>query len=134
MGTKPEASFIRSRGWPQETPTEQRSSCDSVSNLEAAGPSNPLNQDVTWYRQLEMLNIFIGFEQTNKYVICRYHILIFLPGQQLIEIANEADEVLGFIAEEPRGFLASFSRQILRTHRPFRAVIMDREGTPVLWV
>ena len=29
--------------------------------------------------------------------------------------------------------MATFSRQILRTHRPFRAVIMDREGTPVLW-
>lgn len=42
--------------------------------------------------------------------------------------------MLGFIAEEPRGLLASFSRQIFRTHRPFRAVIMDREGTPVLWV
>ncbi|KAI0302063.1 Scramblase-domain-containing protein, partial [Russula brevipes] len=68
-------------------------------------------------RQIEMLNIFIGFEQTNKYVI-----------------SNEAGETLGFIAEEPRGFLASFSRQILRTHRPFRAVIMDREGTPVLWI
>lgn len=42
--------------------------------------------------------------------------------------------MLGFIAEEPRGLLASLSRQIFRTHRPFRAVIMDREGTPVLWV
>lgn len=51
-----------------------------------------------------------------------------------INIANDVGEVLGFIAEEPRGLLASFSRQLLRTHRPFRAVIMDREGTPVLWV
>jgi len=64
-----------------------------------------------------MLNIFVGFEQTNKYTI-----------------SNEAGEALGFIAEEPRGLLASFSRQILRTHRPFKAVIMDREGTPVLWI
>jgi hypothetical protein len=51
-----------------------------------------------------------------------------------ISIANDVGEVLGFIAEEPRGLLASFSRQLLKTHRPFRAVIMDREGTPVLWV
>jgi hypothetical protein len=36
-------------------------------------PPNP--NDSTRYRQLEMLNIFIGFEQTNKYVICWYHIL-----------------------------------------------------------
>ncbi|KAI0281430.1 Scramblase-domain-containing protein [Russula aff. rugulosa BPL654] len=68
-------------------------------------------------RQLEMLNIFVGFEQANKYVI-----------------SNDVGEVLGFIAEEPRGLLASFSRQLLRTHRPFRAVIMDREGTPILWI
>lgn len=26
------------------------------------------------------------------------------------------------------------SRQIFRTHRPFRAIIMDKDGTPVLWV
>jgi hypothetical protein len=51
-----------------------------------------------------------------------------------INIASDAGEVLGFIAEEPRGLLASFSRQLLKTHRPFRAVIMDREGTPILWV
>ncbi|KAI0256731.1 Scramblase-domain-containing protein [Lactifluus subvellereus] len=75
------------------------------------------NNTLVVTRQLEMLNIFIGFEQTNKYVI-----------------SNEVGETLGFIAEEPRGLLASFSRQILRTHRPFRAVIMDREGTPVLWI
>lgn len=43
-------------------------------------------------------------------------------------------EPLGFIAEEPRGLLSTFSRQILRTHRPFRAVILDLQGTPVLWV
>jgi hypothetical protein len=81
-----------------------------------------------------MLNIFVGFEQTNKYVICRCHVPYAFAPLMTGRIANEAGEVLGFIAEEPRGLLASFSRQILRTHRPFRAVIMDREGTPVLWV
>jgi hypothetical protein len=75
------------------------------------------NDTLVVTRQLEMLNIFVGFEQTNKYVI-----------------ANDVGEVLGFIAEEPRGLLASFSRQLLKTHRPFRAVIMDREGTPILWI
>jgi len=68
-------------------------------------------------RQIEMLNIFVGFEQTNKYVI-----------------TNTDGETLGFIAEEPRGFFATFGRQIFRTHRPFRAVVMDAYGTPVLWV
>ncbi|KAH9050742.1 Scramblase-domain-containing protein [Lactarius hengduanensis] len=75
------------------------------------------NDSLVVTRQLEMLNIFIGFEQTNKYVI-----------------SNEVGETLGFIAEEPRGLLASFSRQIFKTHRPFRAVIMDRDGTPILWI
>lgn len=68
-------------------------------------------------RQLEMLNLFIGFEQSNRYVI-----------------SNEEGDTLGYIAEEPRGFLATFGRQILRTHRPFRALVMDSAGTPILWL
>ncbi|PCH38138.1 Scramblase-domain-containing protein [Wolfiporia cocos MD-104 SS10] len=68
-------------------------------------------------RQIEMLNLFIGFEQSNRYVI-----------------TNEAGETLGYIAEEPRGFLATFGRQIFRTHRPFRALVMDSVGTPILWL
>ncbi|THH29634.1 hypothetical protein EUX98_g4546 [Antrodiella citrinella] len=64
-----------------------------------------------------MLNIFVGFEQSNKYVI-----------------TNEREETLGFIAEEPRGILATMSRQVLRTHRPFRAIVMDSAGSPVLWL
>ena len=47
---------------------------------------------------------------------------------------NESGEPLGYIAEEPRGFLSMFSRQLFRTHRPFRAVIMDHHGSPILWV
>jgi hypothetical protein len=38
------------------------------------------------------------------------------------------------IAEEERGFLGTVARQAFRTHRGFRAVIMDQAGTPVLWV
>lgn len=62
-----------------------------------------------------MLNIFVGFEQSNKY-----------------SISNEAGEPLGYIAEEPRGLLSVFARQVFRTHRPFRALIMDLEGSPIL--
>ncbi|TCD66687.1 hypothetical protein EIP91_001041 [Steccherinum ochraceum] len=68
-------------------------------------------------RQIEMLNIFIGFEQANKYVI-----------------TNEREETLGYIAEEPRGFLSQMSRQVFRTHRPFRAIVMDSAGSPILWL
>ncbi|KAI0687124.1 Scramblase-domain-containing protein [Cytidiella melzeri] len=68
-------------------------------------------------RQIEMLNIFIGFEQSNKYVI-----------------SNKEGETLGYIAEEPRGFFSMYSRQLFRTHRPFRAVVMDIKGSPILWM
>lgn len=75
------------------------------------------NEVLVIERQIEMMNIFLGFEQTNRY-----------------SISNEAGEPVGFIAEEPRGFIASFSRQLLRTHRPFRALVMDVHGAPVLWL
>ncbi|KXN90546.1 hypothetical protein AN958_04218 [Leucoagaricus sp. SymC.cos] len=68
-------------------------------------------------RQLEMLNIFVGFEQCNKYTI-----------------SNEDGEPLGFIAEEGQGFLNVLSRQAFAAHRPFRAVILDASGSPVLWL
>lgn len=49
-------------------------------------------------------------------------------------IDNEAGNTVGYIAEEERSFLATISRQAFATHRPFRAVIMDVSGSPVLWV
>jgi hypothetical protein len=41
---------------------------------------------------------------------------------------------VGYIAEEEKGLLATISRQAFATHRPFRAVIMDASGSPILWV
>lgn len=38
------------------------------------------------------------------------------------------------MAEEEVGILSVLSRQTLRTHRPFKATIMDRTGQPILWV
>ncbi|KAI9065122.1 Scramblase [Trametes sanguinea] len=74
------------------------------------------NSKLVVTRQIEMLNIFMGFEQANRYVI-----------------TNELGDTLGYIAEEPRGLLSTFSRQIFRTHRPFRAIVMDAAGSPILW-
>lgn len=68
-------------------------------------------------RQIEMLNIFIGFEQSNRY-----------------SISSEAGQPLGYIAEEPKGFFAVLARQAFATHRPFKAVIMDVEGSPIMWI
>lgn len=71
-----------------------------------------------FYRsQIEMLNLFAGFEQANKYK------LTSLDGTPV-----------GFLAEEDAGVLGTVSRQALRTRRPFRAVVLDLEGKPILWV
>lgn len=47
---------------------------------------------------------------------------------------GEDGEPLGYIAEDSKGFLGTLSRQFFATHRPFRAVILDTEGNPVLFV
>lgn len=39
----------------------------------------PTKSIFIWCRQLEMLNIFVGFEQTNKYVICECGTHHFFP-------------------------------------------------------
>ncbi|CCF49146.1 hypothetical protein NDA11_005380 [Ustilago hordei] len=69
-------------------------------------------------REIEMINIFLGFEQANKYSI-------HAPDGQLV----------GYLAEEEQGLLrGSLKRQLLRTHRPFRATVMDASGKPVLMI
>ncbi|KAK7449677.1 hypothetical protein VKT23_013150 [Stygiomarasmius scandens] len=113
-----------------ETPTEsynasslnESSLWDSARHAPNGNPEealeNLLSNDILIVeRQVEMLNIFLGFEQTNKY-----------------SISNAAGESLGYIAEEPGSFLSSINRQLLATHRPFRAVILDPAGTPILWI
>lgn len=95
----------------------------SQHSLSKDGPTDKLfnlvcqNEVLLIERQLEMLNIFVGFEQANKYYIC-----------------NEAGEPLGFIVEEDAGILGVVTRQAFATHRPFRAVIMDLQGSPILWI
>ncbi|KAF7778830.1 hypothetical protein Agabi119p4_3175 [Agaricus bisporus var. burnettii] len=75
------------------------------------------NETLIVERQMEMLNIFVGFEQCNKYTI-----------------SNEEGQPLGFIAEEDRGFLGTVARQAFATHRPFRAIVLDSSGSPILWL
>lgn len=68
-------------------------------------------------RQLEMMNVFLGYEQANKYAI----------------YSSEGNHV-GFLAEEERGFAGVLTRQMLHTHRPFKSTVMDLSGTPILWI
>lgn len=68
-------------------------------------------------RQLEMMNIMVGFEQANKYVIMDPH-------------GNH----VGFMAEQELGMGSSLARQFLRTHRRFTAHVFDRNMKEVLRV
>ncbi|KAJ3038018.1 hypothetical protein HDV00_001062 [Rhizophlyctis rosea] len=66
-------------------------------------------------RQLEMMNVLIGYEQANKYAI-----------------KDALGNDVGFIAEEETAFSGILMRQFLRTRRPFKASILDRQGNVVL--
>ncbi|EPX74933.1 phospholipid scramblase [Schizosaccharomyces octosporus yFS286] len=81
-------------------------------------PAAPLlSQDVLIVeRQLEMMNVFLGYEQANRYVIL-----------------NHEGHHLGYIAEKGHAsFLSSMSRQLFHTHRSFVADVMDVHGNPIL--
>ncbi|KPI36680.1 Phospholipid scramblase family protein [Cyphellophora attinorum] len=66
-------------------------------------------------RQLEMMNVFLGFEQANRYIILDPH-------------GNH----IGYMAETEGSVAKSMGRQIMRTHRPFTTNVFDRHGTEVL--
>ncbi|KAI8084487.1 Scramblase-domain-containing protein [Halteromyces radiatus] len=64
-------------------------------------------------RELEMMNIFLGYEQANKY-----------------KIMDPNGQHVGYIAEE-EGFAKSLSRQFLRTHRRLNATVLDAQGNVI---
>ncbi|KAG0221588.1 hypothetical protein BGX31_009717 [Mortierella sp. GBA43] len=66
-------------------------------------------------RQIEMLNVLVGFEQANRYAI-----------------VDPSGTPIGYIVEEDTNILKAVSRQMLRTHRPFKASVLDLEGNEVL--
>ncbi|GAA5925576.1 hypothetical protein JCM3775_001445 [Rhodotorula graminis] len=66
-------------------------------------------------RQIEPLNIFLGWEQANRYQL------------------NAPDgAILGYLLEEEASVVSTMSRQLLRTHRPFRAIVMSPAGDVLL--
>lgn len=66
-------------------------------------------------RQIEFMNLFIGFEQANKYA------LMSPDGQPA-----------GYLAEEGVSFASSLRRNFFATSRPFTATLFSTEGTPLL--
>ncbi|KAI8608287.1 Scramblase-domain-containing protein, partial [Chytriomyces sp. MP71] len=68
-------------------------------------------------RQLEMMNVLVGYEQANKY-----------------SVTDQQGRNVAFIAEEETSFLGTVVRQILGTRRSFKAAVLDVQGNVVLKV
>ena len=66
-------------------------------------------------RQIEMMNIFLGFEQANRYVIL-----------------DPQGNHIGYMTEHNGGLGHSMKRQFFTTHRAFTTHIFDRSSREVL--
>ncbi|KAF2483631.1 Scramblase-domain-containing protein, partial [Neohortaea acidophila] len=73
------------------------------------------NSSLVIQRQLEMMNVMLGFEQANRYII--------MDGQ---------GQTLGYIAEQDHGIGSAMVRQLARTHRSFTTHIFDAQEREVL--
>lgn len=94
-----------------------------VLNSNSPGASILANSALMVGRQLEMLNVLLGYEQANKY-----------------SIKNSQGQDVGFIAEEEQSFTGSILRQLLRRRRAFYADVLDSHGKlafkisrPITW-
>ncbi|KAA8898830.1 hypothetical protein TRICI_006464 [Trichomonascus ciferrii] len=68
-------------------------------------------------RQIEMMNVFLGFEQANRYAIM-----------------DPSGEHLGYMEEEDFGITKAVLRQVYRLHRPFSVRVLDRHGYHILTI
>jgi hypothetical protein len=68
-------------------------------------------------RKLEMMNVFLGFEQANRYTIM-----------------DENGGHLGYMEEEDFGITKAILRQVYRLHRPFSVRVLDRQGVHILTI
>ncbi|KAL4996303.1 Scramblase-domain-containing protein [Aspergillus recurvatus] len=73
------------------------------------------NSGLVVQRQLELMNVMIGFEQANKYVIL-----------------DAAGNHVGYMAEQEKGMASMMARQWFRTHRSFVTHVFDRHENEVL--
>merc|ERR1719223_2310920 len=64
-----------------------------------------------------MLNVFLGYEQANKYAI-----------------KTEEGVDIGYIAEEESSIKGTVLRQLLRTRRAFKADVLALDGTKLLTI
>ena len=75
------------------------------------------NSAIVVQRELEVMNLMLGFEQANKYVIM-----------------DPQGNHLGFMAEQELGMGNMMARQWLHTHRSFTTHVFDRNMKEVLRV
>lgn len=73
------------------------------------------NSSLVVQRQLEMMNVLMGFEQANRYVIMDPH-------------GNH----IGYLAEQEHGIGNAVARQMFKTHRSFTTHVFDREEKEIL--
>ncbi|KAL8943324.1 MAG: hypothetical protein Q9211_001019 [Gyalolechia sp. 1 TL-2023] len=73
------------------------------------------NSGIVIQRQLELMNVMIGFEQANKYVIL-----------------DPQGNHVGFIAEQDNSIGRTMARQMFSTHRSFTTHVFDKNEREVL--
>lgn len=75
------------------------------------------NSGIVMQRQLELMNVMIGFEQANKYVIL-----------------DPQGNHVGFVAEQDNSMGRTMARQMFSTHRSFTTHVFDKHEKEVLRV
>ncbi len=74
------------------------------------------NSSLVVTREIEMMNVFLGFEQANRYALLK-----------------PTGENAGYLAEQEVGLLGgSIQRQVFRTARPFTSTLLSSSGQPLL--
>ncbi|CAK7894090.1 hypothetical protein CAAN1_02S01090 [[Candida] anglica] len=68
-------------------------------------------------RKMEMMNLFLGFEQANKYVIM-----------------NSTGQQIGYMEEKDMGILKMIGRQFFRLHRPFELEVFNNYGDSLMTI
>ena len=90
---------------------------DGVLNEKHPATSILSNSAIVVTRQLELMNVMLGFEQANKYVIM-----------------DPKGGHIGYMAERELGMGNMMARQMFSTHRSFTTHVFDRHGKEVLRV
>ena len=90
---------------------------DGVLNERHPATSILSNSAIVVTRQLELMNVMLGFEQANKYVIM-----------------DPKGGHIGYMAEREMGLGNMMARQMFSTHRSFTTHVFDRHGKEVLRV